>query len=714
MLGAIRNLFGADPTKSYRKALPTVAQINALEDGFGALDNNGLRRRTVELRDRLKEGATLDEILPEAFAAVRETAKRFLGMRHYDVQLAGGMVLHQGKIAEMGTGEGKTLVATLPAYLNALSGNAVHVVTVNDYLARRDMSWMGAVYNALGLTVSCIQSGKALKFDGETGDGDASNKFASIGDANLKEVSRSEAYACDIVYGTNNEFGFDYLRDNIATGLGALSRTTNANSARDFGFALVDEVDNILIDEARTPLIISGPAQDRRSEYRRYAQVARGLKEVRDYEVNLKERYVNLTQSGIAQVEKRLGIPDLYNSTDQSVSHFLDNALRAQSLFHRDREYVIKDGAVVLVDEHTGRLTPGRRLSEGLHQAIEAKEGVTVQRESMTFATITLQNYFRKYKKLGGMTGTALTESEEFYKIYKLDVVPIPTNRPDQRRDLPDQIFVTKDAKWDKIVEKIAELNDNEVPVLVGTTSIDSSDHLARLLRSKTKVKFNVLNARQHDKEAEIVAQAGSPGAVTVATNVAGRGTDIILGGNPEMLEIDRANWQKRHDQVVANGGLFVLGTERHESRRIDNQLRGRSGRQGDPGATQFFISLEDDLAIRFGGERLKRMIGAFGLGDDEALESKMFSRSIKTAQQNVEGHNFEIRRHLLEYDDVINVQRDVVYKLRRNVLALGARHNRPDPSTGRVRTREHRRRTQKSRRQWGGGLYFGARRRIV
>ncbi len=669
MIGLLNKIIGDSNQKAINKTRPVVAEVNALEAEFKALSDEGLRSVTDELRSRLASGESLDDVLPEAFAAVREAARRVLGMRHFDVQLIGGVVLHQGKIAEMRTGEGKTLVATLPAYLNSLTGDGVHIVTVNDYLAKRDASWMGAVYHALGITVGCLQNQGSFVYDpdavnagqAEEKDDDGSASFAAVAGENMRSASKRDAYQADITYGTNNEFGFDYLRDNIVE---EESRMVQKEAC----YAIVDEVDNILIDEARTPLIISGPARESGQEYRRFAQMAKRLERGTHYQIDEKLKSISLTPEGISTLEKKLEVENLYDSRHEALTHFVENAVRAEALYQRDREYVVRDNEVVIVDEFTGRLMEGRRYSDGLHQAIEAKENVRVRRESVTYATITLQNYFRLYEKLSGMTGTAVTEAEEFFKIYKLEVVEIPTNQEMIRADRADLIYKTEEAKWNAVAEKITDLHRDSRPVLVGTTSIEKSELLSSKLR-KHKVPHQVLNAKQHEKEATVVAQAGRPGAVTVATNMAGRGTDIILGGNPDTLKIPHDEWQSDHDLVLSKGGLFVLGTERHEARRIDNQLRGRSGRQGDPGETQFYVSTEDDLIRRFGGDRMRGAMNMFGWEDDVPLENRMVSRTVESAQSKVEGHHFEIRKHLVDYDDVINTHRDVIYKLRGKVL---------------------------------------------
>ncbi len=651
MVSKLRKMFGDGSERAVKRLRPLIDEINGLEPHFAHLTDDELRGVTETFRSRLNGTESLDDILPEAFAAVREAARRTLGMRHFDVQLIGGVALHQGRIAEMRTGEGKTLVATLPVYLNALKGRGMHVITVNDYLAKRDASWMGAVYHALGISVACLQHDGSLLYD--PGD----NKDM---DDVTRPIHRREAYAADVTYGTNAEFGFDYLRDNLAL-------STDQRVQRELVYAIVDEVDYILIDEARTPLIISGPAQTPTQSYGQFAQIARRHKEEDDFLIDGKTRAVTLTDDGITKIERALNIDNLYAPEHYTAVHFVQNALRAEFVFHRDKEYVVNgEGEVVIVDEFTGRLMPGRRYSEGLHQAIEAKEGVPVRQESVTLATITLQNYFRMYERLAGMTGTASTEAEEFLKIYSLDPLPIPTNRPSVREDFPDLIYLNESGKFDAIVRTLWELHNEGRPVLVGTASIETSERLSGLLR-REGLPHEVLNAKQHEREAQIIAQAGRLGAITVSTNMAGRGTDIILGGNPEGRDPDE--WRKENDEVLELGGLFILGTERHEARRIDNQLRGRAGRQGDRGATQFFVSLEDEIIRRFGGDRVKSIMSWSGVKEDEAVENRMVSRAFENAQVRVEGNNFEMRKHLVEYDDVINRQRSIVYSERANVL---------------------------------------------
>ena len=654
MLKSLTKLIGGSNEGAIKKLRRVVSKINDLEPDFERMPDAELCALRAKLKARLDGGAALDDVLPDAFAAVREASKRTLGMRHFDVQLIGGITLHQGKIAEMRTGEGKTLVATLPAYLNAIGGEGVHIVTVNDYLARRDAQWMGEIFHFLGISVGVLQHESAYIFDPDA-------ETAERGMENMRRVERREAYAADVTYGTNNEFGFDYLRDNMVVDV-----SLRVQSGR--SFAIVDEVDNILIDEARTPLIISGPAQQSPKEYQRFARLALTLKREDDYTIDEKHRTAALTNEGITKLEGMLNVSNIYGAENFELVHFAENALKAHAIFERDRDYVVQDGEVVIVDEFTGRLMNGRRYSDGLHQAIEAKEGVRVQRESITYATITLQNYFRLYKKLSGMTGTASTEGEEFWKIYKLEVVEIPTNMPMVRDDQRDLIYADQNAKYRAVVSEIRERSRNGQPVLVGTTDIDKSEMLSGLLR-KSGIHHEVLNAKQHEREAHIVAQAGRPGAVTVATNMAGRGTDIILGGNPAMLGISEQEWQSEHDRVLQQGGLFIIGTERHEARRIDNQLRGRSGRQGDPGESRFYVALDDDLLRRFGGDSIKRFMN-WAMEDDAPIESKAVSKSIESSQVKTEAYHFDIRKHLVEYDDVVNTHRDVIYGEREKVLS--------------------------------------------
>ena len=659
MVTFLKKIVGDTPERAAEKLRgQLVPQVNKLEDSVRSLDDAGLRAKTDEFRRRLAGGESRDDLLPEAFAVVREAARRQLGQRHYDVQLIGGAVLHHGKIAEMKTGEGKTLVATLPAYLNALTGDGVHVVTVNDYLARRDPVWMGPVYNLLGLTVGCLQHDAAYIYDPELTDAGRG------GFQYLTPVSRRDAYQADILYGTNNEFGFDYLRDNMAMGVEYQVQTGNSGQSRRH-FAIVDEVDNILIDEARTPLIISGPAQQPVEHYSSCARLAPRLREYEDYAIDDRTQAISLTEEGIAKAERHLRVTNLYDPENFHLVQYVENAVVAYVQKVKDKDYVVQNGEVIIVDEFTGRMQFGRRWSDGLHQAVEAKEGLKIQRESVTYATITLQNYFRMYDKLAGMTGTAVTESEEFYKIYGLEVVAVPTNLPMIRDDSGDLIFPTTEGKWAAVVNGIVERSRSGQPVLVGTTSIETSEYLSELLR-KQGVPHQVLNARNHEQEASIVAQAGRSGAVTVSTNMAGRGTDIVLGG----ADTDRDDWQEEHNRVIALGGLHVIGTEHHEARRVDNQLRGRAGRQGDPGSSQFFVALEDELMQRFGGDRVKSVMNWTGVNDDEPLENKLITKSISSAQVKVEGHHFDIRKHLLNFDDVLNQQRTVIYEQRSRILA--------------------------------------------
>jgi preprotein translocase subunit SecA len=664
MLKWLSGLVGSNE-KELKRLEPIIERINGLEPEFERLGDAELRAKTAEFRARLEGGASLDELLPEAFAAVREAAKRTLGQRHFNVQLLGGMVLHQGRIAEMKTGEGKTLVATLPLYLNALTGQGCHLVTVNDYLARRDPYWMGPIYHALGVSVASIypqqtpdehQPSRIYDPDYDSGDSRWHH---------FRSISRREAYQADITYGTSSEFGFDYLRDNMVVELGHCAQ-------HDLNYAIVDEVDNLLIDEARTPLIISGPAQESGQVYQVFARLVPRLRAGVDYVVEEKERNANLTDAGINTMEamlRREGLlksPNLYDPANYGLTRYLDSALKAHALFRRDREYVVKDGEVIIVDEFTGRLMFGRRYSEGLHQAIEAKEHVKVQRETMTFATITIQNYFRMYRKLAGMTGTAVTEAEEFHKIYNLEVMVVPTHRPMIRDDFTDQIYKDEKAKFRAVVREIEQLHGEGRPVLVGTVSIEKSDYLGDLLKRRG-IPHQVLNAKYHEKEAAIIAGAGGPGAVTVATNMAGRGVDIVLGGSLDGQ--NETEWQKTHDKVIGLGGLHIIGTERHEARRIDNQLRGRAGRQGDPGSSRFYVSLEDDVVRRFGGERVKGFMEWVGMDEDTPIENKLVNRSIESAQVKVEGFHFDMRKHLVEYDDVVNKHRELIYDERRKIL---------------------------------------------
>ncbi|MBI5077735.1 preprotein translocase subunit SecA [Candidatus Falkowbacteria bacterium] len=645
----LSKLFKDANTKVIEKIQPIVDEINRFSVEFEKLTDGELTLKTSYLKERLKSGKTLDEILPEAFALVREANRRTIKVRHFDVQLVGGVALHRGEIAEMKTGEGKTHVAALALYLNALSGQGAHLITVNDYLAKRDAGWNGAANYLLGMRTSCLIHDQALIFDPAYDDETQKDERLK----HLKPCSRKEAYAADITYGTNSEFGFDYLRDNM---VGSLEQMVQ----RDSHFAIVDEVDSVLIDEARTPLIISAPAEESAGLYKKFAQMVPRLRENEDYNVDEKMRAATLTDAGVQKFEQWLGMGNIYTEGGIQFVHHVEQALNAHALYKRDKDYVVKDGEIIIIDEFTGRLMHGRRYSEGLHQAIEAKEGVEVQKESRTLATITIQNYFRMYKKLAGMTGTAATEAEEFSKIYGLDVTVVSTNKPVVRRDLPDRIYSTEAGKFKAVVREIKQLYEKEQPVLVGTISIERNEMLSLLL-TQEGVPHKLLNAKHHEKEAEIIAQAGRAQAVTVATNMAGRGVDIVLGGTP----FDKEEYEK----VKALGGLFVLGTERHEARRIDNQLRGRGGRQGDPGASQFYISMEDDLMRVFGSDRVKNMMRNMGMPEDMPIENRFISNAIEKAQQRVEGNNFDIRKHLVEYDDVINKQRTIIYKNRKEIL---------------------------------------------
>lgn len=720
----ISQIIGDTNQRYLNKIRPLIEKVNELEPEYEQLSDLLLKSKTEEFRERLEKGENLDDLFPETFAVVREASKRAIGLRHFDVQILGGIVLHQGKIAEMKTGEGKTLAATLAVYLNALKGKGVHVVTVNDYLSKRDTNWMGAVYHALGMSVGCIVHDRAYLYEPQTS---PDKDEVTVEMENLKEVPRKAACEADITYGTNNEFGFDYLRDNMVADLSQMAQ-------RGHHFAIVDECDSILIDEARTPLIISAPDVESTKLYETFAKVIPRLSENVDYNIDEKMKAATLTDEGIEKVEKILGI-DIYGEGTVRYAHQLEQALRANVLFKKDKDYVVKDGEIIIVDDFTGRLMFGRRYSGGLHQAIEAKEGVKVQQESKTLATITFQNYFRMYKKLAGMTGTAYTNAEEFSKVYKLDVIQVPTNEPMVRSDTQDKIYQTEKGKFKAVVEEIKERHEKGQPVLVGTVSIEKNELLSALLK-KEGIPHEVLNAKNHEKEAQIIANAGKRGAVTVATNMAGRGVDIILGGrmslaeevrrqpasglNPPALQAvgglpphkngvitsdssaeasakaeakqsrgestgslrlrqpaasrddSSGDWQKEHDEVVTLGGLHVIGTERHEARRIDNQLRGRSGRQGDPGSSQFFISLEDDLMRIFGSDKIKRMMEVFSLPEDQPIENRVVSKAIESAQAKIEGFNFDIRKHVLEYDDVMNKQRETIYRKRREILFNG------------------------------------------
>ena len=663
ILSGLLNKITGSSDGHIKRLKQVVDQINKLESSFEDLPDADLKKTSIRLSDALSSGKTLDDILPEAFAAVREASKRTIGMRHYDVQLMGGVVLHQGKIAEMKTGEGKTLVATLPLYLNAIQGNGAHLITVNDYLARRDAQWMGPIYHSLGLTLATLQHNASFLYDPEFDAGNSNFRH-------LRTVTRQEAYASDITYGTNNEFGFDYLRDNMTVAIKDVAQ-------RSLNFAIVDEVDNILIDEARTPLIISGPARQSTKMYYTMAKMVPRLRIGEDYNFEEKERTVVLTEDGMSNLERLLNVGNLYDPQNYVLTHYVENALRANVAYQRDKDYVVQQGEVIIVDEFTGRLMPGRRYAEGLHQAIEAKENIQVRQESLSYATITLQNYFRMYSKLSGMTGTASTEGEEFWKIYKLDVLPIPTHKVMIREDLRDAIYKNEESKFRAVADKIGELNKERRPVLVGTTSIEASERLSNILKRRG-VTHQILNAKQHEKEASIIAEAGRLGAVTVATNMAGRGTDIVLGGSPEGR--GSQDWKEENRSVIDLGGLHIIGTERHEARRIDNQLRGRAGRQGDPGSTKFYVSLEDELMRRFGGERVKKIMEWAGLEDDVPVESRMVSKAIESSQVKVEAFNFDVRKHLVEYDDVANAHRDVIYADRHRALSeADLKHNIKD-----------------------------------
>ena len=654
----ISGLFGDENSRTLKKTEPLVAAINSFEDSLKDLSDADLKAKTEDFKKQLSEGKTLDDLLPEAFATVREASKRTLGQRHFDVQLIGGIFLHQGSVTEMRTGEGKTLVATAPAYLNALTGKGVHVITPNDYLSRVGVVWMGQIYNALGLTVSVITHESAYIYDEshiseeEDAQRDVEGSF-KVDEDFLRPCTRKEAYEADITYGTNNEFGFDYLRDNLA-------QLPDRVVQREHNFAIVDEVDAILIDEARTPLIISAPAGDSESLYATFTRIADSLVAEEDYEVDEKLKAATLKDSGIEKAEKALGVENIYTDKGIKYVHHLETAVRAKAIYQRERDYVVRDGEVVIVDPFTGRMQPGRRWSEGLHQAIEAKEGVKVQQESRTFASITYQNYFRMYDKLSGMTGTAATSAEEFTKVYGLDVIVVPTNKPIARLDHSDMVYQTEQGKWAAIAKDVKGLHEKSQPVLIGTVSIERNELLSAYLK-KEGIPHQVLNAKNHDKEGAIIAEAGKPGAVTIATNMAGRGVDIKLGG-PEATE-------EEAQKIKDIGGLYVIGTERHEARRIDNQLRGRSGRQGDPGETQFYVSLEDDLMRVFGSEKIKGLMGTFNIPEDQPIESKLVSRALEGAQEKIEGFHFDSRKHVLEYDDVLNHQRNIIYGRRRGLL---------------------------------------------
>jgi preprotein translocase subunit SecA len=660
----LSKIFGDANEKFVKNLQPTIEKINSFELEFEKFSGEQLKEKTKEFKGRLNKGESLDDILPEAFALVREAAKKTLSQRPFDSQMIGGIVLHQGKIAEMKTGEGKTLSATLPAYLNALEGKGVHIVTVNDYLAKRDMVWMGQIYGALGLTVGCITNESGYVYDENYKDNSEDKERDTVGGFKvvqefLKPCSKREAYSADITYGTNNEFGFDYLRDNMVYEKNQEVQASLPAGRQGHNFVIVDEVDSILIDEARVPLIISGQAEEATDKYYNFAKVVAPLKAGEDYEKDEKMKTVSYTEEGQNKVVKKLGF-DPWLDNDITATHQLESALKAKALFEKDVAYTVKNGEILIIDEFTGRILPGRRWSAGLHQAVEAKEGVVVQPESITMATITFQNYFRMYKKLSGMTGTALTSAEEFDKVYKLEVVAIPPNRPMARKDLSDKVFKTEAGKFSAVIKEIEELHKKGQPILVGTRSVERNEYLGKLLETKG-IPHNILNAKNHEREGEIIAQAGKRGAVTIATNMAGRGVDIILGGNPPSHE--------EAEKVGEVGGLYVMGTERHDARRIDNQLRGRAGRQGDPGSTQFFVSLEDDLMRIFGGDRIKNLMTALKIPEDEPIQAGMISGAIESAQEKIEGFNFDARHHLLEYDDVINKHREIIYKKRKAFL---------------------------------------------
>ncbi|KJU82778.1 preprotein translocase, SecA subunit [Candidatus Magnetobacterium bavaricum] len=685
MIGfVLKKIFGTKNEREIKRITPLVGRINEFEPTMKALTDERLKAMTQEFRRRLEEGQGLDDILPEAFAVVREASVRTIGLRHFDVQLIGGIVLHEGKISEMKTGEGKTLVATLPVYLNAIDGRGVHVVTVNDYLARRDTQWMGPIYNFLGLSVGAIQHDNSFLFDPNfKSDYDDGNNF-------LNPCSRQEAYRADITYGTNNEYGFDYLRDNMKYEITDYCQ-------RELNYAIVDEVDSILIDEARTPLIISGPSEDSTDKYYKINRLIPKMKVNVDFTIDEKAKNIILTEEGGLHAEKLLGVSNLFDPVNIELVHHVLQGLKAHNLYRKDADYVVTDdNEVIIVDEFTGRLMPGRRWSDGLHQAIEAKEGVKIENENQTLATITFQNYFRMYNKLAGMTGTADTEAEEFQKIYNLEVLVIPTNKPMLREDFADSIYKSEQAKYSAVIRDIEECHKRRQPVLVGTISIEKSEMLSRELK-QAKIAHNVLNAKYHEQEAEIIAQAGRSSAVTIATNMAGRGTDIVLGGNPKGLahamlktkkDYTREDWDKTlaqavdicnkdRETVLEAGGLYILGTERHEARRIDNQLRGRSGRQGDPGRSRFYLSLQDDLMRIFGSDKISGLMNRLGMDEDVPIENKMVSRAIENAQKKVEAHNFDIRKHLLEYDDVMNKQRTEIYSFRRDILGAQSLRDR-------------------------------------
>ncbi|MFA5841826.1 MAG: preprotein translocase subunit SecA [Candidatus Paceibacterota bacterium] len=657
MAFSLKKLFGTESDRLLKPFNLIVPLVNSFEPAAKALTDEALSAKTGEFRARLEKGESLDDILPEAYAVVREASRRTLGERHYEVQFLGGIAMHKGYIAEMRTGEGKTLVATLPAYLNALSGKGVHIVTVNDYLSRRDGTWMGQIYSFLGLSVGVINHESSFLYDPKHKEADEErDELGSfkVFHEFLRPSSRREAYEADITYGTNNEFGFDYLRDHLVYEPGSLVQ-------RNYHYAIVDEIDSILIDEARTPLIISAQSSESEDLYRTFASLAGRMNKEEDYLVDEKEKAIRMTDAGIDKAEKALGVDNIYTERGVKMVHHLETAVRAKALFSRDKEYVVKDGEIIIVDEFTGRLQPGRRWSEGLHQAIEAKEGVTIEKESRTYASISFQNYFRLYEKLSGMTGTALTSSEEFFKVYRLEVVAMPTNREIKRIDHNDFIFQSESGKFKAIAKKVKELYDKGQPVLIGTVSIEKNEILSEYFKLEG-IPHKMLNAKNHENEGEIIAQAGRKSSVVIATNMAGRGVDIKLGGNPHT--------QDEYEKVKSLGGLFVLGTERHEARRIDNQLRGRAGRQGDPGETQFFVSLEDSLMRIFAPDNIKKLMGRLGIPEDQPIENGMISKALESAQEKIEGFNFDRRKHLLEYDDVMNHQRKITYERRQKALA--------------------------------------------
>ncbi len=686
-MSILNKIFG-DPNEKIMKSLnPILGEVNSFEEEYKKLKDEDFKNISAKFKEELKdlEGddvvKKLDEILPRAFALVREAASRVLGQRHYDVQIIGGIILHRGQIAEMKTGEGKTLVATLPLYLNALAGRGAQLITVNDYLSQVGAGWMAPVYHFLGLSTGVIIHDQAIMYDPDFRDENQYDERLS----KFREISRKEAYNCDIVYGTNNEFGFDYLRDNMAPSL-------ERKVQRELNFVIVDEIDSILIDEARTPLIISAPAEESTDRYFKFADLVRRLKENEDYNIDEKMKAATLSEEGISKMEKWLNVENIYTTGGVREVHHIEQALKAHALFKKDKDYVVKDGEVIIVDEFTGRLMQGRRYSEGLHQAIEAKEGVKVQRESQTLATITFQNYFRMYKKLSGMTGTAVTEAEEFAKIYNLETVVIPTNKPNIRKDENDLIYRTEEGKFNAVIEDVKKRSEAGQPVLIGTISIEKNELFENMMLRRG-LKPNVLNAKNHEKEARFIAEAGKLGSITIATNMAGRGVDINLGGTePSYVETSEGGvsgdleeseehklWQIEHDKVIKAGGLHVIGTERHESRRIDNQLRGRAGRQGDPGSSQFYVSMEDDLMRIFGGDRMKNIMTTLKVPEDMPIENKLISKSLESAQKKVEGNNFDIRKHLVEYDDVINKHRETIYKKRDEILRLGESENKKE-----------------------------------